>query len=223
MGEVKMKKPDKWSISALHCYEGCPRQYKAKYIKRMKDKPGPAAQRGLEIHMKAERYLDGQIRGLPRELENLAKHYRQLKKQKPLVELKMAVDKDWSPVSWTSGWCRGVVDAIVRQDDTMIVIDHKTGRIYEKHKEQAELYAALTSANSPVEEYHVEFWYIDQGETREWTFDIDDIRNIIDKYSDRASRMLTARRYPEKPGEFICKYCPDNSKRGGTCEGWRRV
>jgi hypothetical protein len=215
---------EQWSISKLHCYESCPRKFKEKYFNKIPDKPGPAAQRGNEIHAKAENYLGGKIRGLPRELERLGSQYRKLKKTKPLVEIKLAVDVDWNPVGWREGWARGIVDALTRVDDEMIIIDHKTGGIYEKHEEQAKLYACLTGAtDSECESFHVEFWYIDKGYTEVWDYNHVELIDIRGEFEDRANKMLSAKRFPQTPSLDACRWCPAASKKGGPCHGWKKV
>lgn len=213
-----------WSISSWGCFNTCPRQYKGKYLEGIRDKPGPAAQRGNMIHAKAENYLNGNIRGLPPELEKLRSNYTKLKKAKPLVEIPFAVNQAWKPVSWKKGWARGILDALVSIDVTMIYVDHKTGRIYDHHENQAEVYACLVHSNVPhMDEYHGEFWYTDQGEIITYTYAQGDIPDLKKKWTERANQVLTATRFPEKPTEFGCKYCPVSSKKGGPCHGWKKV
>jgi len=217
-------KDNKWSVSKLHCYESCPRKFQGKYHHKIKDKPGPAAQRGSEVHLKAENYLGGKIRGLPPELEKLGSQYRRLKKTKPLVEVEMAVDVNWKPVGWSKGWGRGIIDALTRIEDEMIIIDHKTGRIYDKHEEQAEVYALLVHAT--VEEanaFHVEFWYVDKTYTEVWDYTEKELLELRGSYEERVKKMLTAKKFPQTPSESACRWCPVSSKKGGPCNGWKKV
>ena len=214
---------NRWSPSRIKCYETCPRQYKGCYLEGIKSEPGPAAQRGLNIHAKAEHYLNGNIRGLPRELEPLAPQYRKLKKADPLVEIKLAVDENWIPVSWDKGWARGILDVLANVDGKIIIIDHKTGRIYDHHEEQGSVYACLVAANNEADNYHVEFWYIDHGEIRDYDYSAEEIPAIQESWTERVNRMFTAKRFPETPSEMACKWCPVSSKKGGPCHGWKKV
>lgn len=218
-----MKKKTSWSLSSVKCFESCPRMYEGKYLKGMKSKPGPAAERGLNIHARAESYLLGKIRAVPSELLKLKKPYINLKKSKPLVELKLAVNEAWKPTSWKIGWARGALDALTVIEDEIILIDHKTGQIYPSHEEQGEVYACLVSANTEADKYVAEFWYIDQGEIVPYEFDAKDIPDLKRKWTYKAKRVLTAKKYPATPSQFSCRYCPVSSKRGGPCREWRKV
>lgn len=222
----KTNRKNQWSISMLQAYESCHFKYKKKYIEYIPDKPGPAAKRGLEIHAKAEQYLNKNIRGLPPELFKLKREYQQLRKAEPLCELKLAVDVDWKPVSYKQGWGRGIVDALARAGHELVTIDHKTGRMYpDKHKEAAEVYACLVDATieESVDNYHVEFWYIDQGQILDWDFTPDEVAELREQYTERAMTMLTATRFPKMPSKSACQWCPASSKKGGTCHEWKKI
>lgn len=224
-----MSKPNNgvtpYSVSKIACYETCPRQYQGKYLQGIKDKPGPAAKRGNEIHLQAEHYLNGNIRGLPDSLKKLDREYKSLKRAKPLVELKLAVTEDWEPCGFfdDKAWARGVLDVVAQMEDEMIIIDHKTGRIYDYHVNQAEMYAALLAASTPSEYYNVEFWYTDQGETRNWEFSSDDIPGIRKKWDTKAKNIMSAKKFHQTPSDKACKYCPVATHRGGPCNGWKKV
>jgi len=221
MGKTK----ESWSVSAVQCFENCPHMYQGKYLLKMRSPPGPAASRGLEIHAKAEQFLLGNIRGMPNELSKLKDEYRALKRTKPLVELKLAVDVKWNPVSWSQGWCRGVLDVMTRLKEEMIIIDHKTGRIYDKHVDQAQVYALLAYANTPdASNYHVEMWYTDQGKTKHWDYTPAKLKGVRKSWEERVDRVLHATKFPKTPSKQACKYCPRNSKRlKGDCHGWKKV
>jgi hypothetical protein len=197
--------------------------FKGKYIQGMRDKPGPAAQRGINIHAKAEHYLNGNIRGLPPELKKLGKEYRNLKKTKPLVELKLAVSNKWTPVSWNKGWCRGILDVMTYEDPTCIIVDHKTGGVYDSHEEQGEIYACLAAANIDTDEYEVEFFYTDKGIIKSWSYTRKQVATLRNLWAARAEKMFAAKRFPETPSAQACKWCPVSSKRGGPCQGWKRI
>jgi CRISPR/Cas system-associated exonuclease Cas4 (RecB family) len=214
-----------WSVSKILLYEGCPRKFKSIHHSKKKQPSNPAMVRGETIHKKAEGFLTGRIRGLPNELSKLASHFRNLKKKKPLTELRIAVDKKWKITDWKKGWCRGVFDVIDREDDEAIVIDHKTGKVYEKHKSQAEVYACLASSTiEEAENFHIEFWYTDKGLTKEWDFRLNNIKSLKKKWTKKANQMMTATRFPATPNPFDCNYCSERSdKRGGTCHGWKKI
>jgi len=189
----------------------------------MHGKPGPAAMRGSEIHLKAEHFLSGSIRGLPTELKKLAPEYTALKKAKPMLELKLAVDNAWKPVNWDYSWGRGIVDALARKGDEMIIIDHKTGRIYQKHIDQAQVYACLTAANvEDAQEFQTEFWYTDWGQVREWHYTRKEVEEeLMPAFEERVMVMHTAKKFPKTPSQSACMWCPDRTDKGGKCREWR--
>ena len=219
-----MKKITSWSVSKIQTYLSCPRKFKENYLLGKPFKSSPAMERGNRIHAMAEHYLAGNIRGLPNELTKLRSHYQNLKKVKPMVELKLAVDSAWKVTGWNKGWCRGILDVIDRSENEMLVIDHKTGKVYDKHEEQGEVYACLAAATSrEIESVHVEFWYTDQGMTREFDYTLEEIKDLKKHWSGKAKKMLTATRYPETPSVEACRWCDASSAKGGRCEGWRSV
>lgn len=202
----------------------CPRKFKGIYIEGIKGEQSPMAARGEAIHAKAESFLLGRTRGLPPELNKLARQFRNLKKLKPMTEVAMGINESWEGVSYGAGWCKAKLDALARVDDEMIFVDHKTGRVYGTHEMQAEIYAIVVACNVPeAENYHGEFFYTDQGLTREWDFDHDHVEHLIEKYEAKVGEMHSATRFPIKPSHDACKFCPIRSDKWGRCQGWKKV
>jgi hypothetical protein len=220
------KKPRKtsWSYSAWAKYDKCPKLYDAVYNKGVREKESPASARGENIHNKAEQLLLGNIRGMPNELKHFDHEFKQLKKASAKPELELALDKNWKPVEFHDPkvWVRGKLDAGVALGTiTPAVVDFKTGKKYDSHEDQAEIYALMCFFNFPETQYlQVEFWYLDLDDSTIFNYTHKDVPWFQKKWKDNATRMLNGKSYPPKPGKH-CDWCHIRSDKGGTCEAWK--
>jgi len=224
-----LTKPRSWSLSAYKMFEACPRKYKYVKLEKRKEPTHPAAARGTAIHLKAEYFLKGEITGMPDELKAFSKELRALRKREALAEQKLAVDMDWKPIGFKSraAWLRGVVDAMDKDENEIVIIDFKTGRFYEGHAEQAEIYAVMAHHHLPqFENFHTEFWYLDTNKValpvREWEFHADQMEELTAKWHERGMKVSTAKRFPANPGG-ACKWCAFRSDKGGPCHAWKKA
>ena len=71
------KKSKRWSYSRWSKYHDCPAQYEWDYLLHPGKKiSSPAMERGLDIHKKAENFVNGKITGMPNELGYFASEFR---------------------------------------------------------------------------------------------------------------------------------------------------
>jgi len=228
VAEMK-KKLQAWSYSLYTTWKECPRKARYRAIDRVKTpaKPKPALERGIHIHKLAERYLLGDITGIPKELKFFDKEFRNLKKANPDPEKDVAVTRSWSPTTfddWNNVWCRAKLDAVVQDGKALHLIDFKTGRMYGTNKDQIELYVPLAAAHYPdVETIEVELWYLDQDDMPppvEYTKkSFPAIRKAWEK---RVKPMMNDTEFPATPSEQACKWCPYKTSEGGPCEEWMK-
>lgn len=217
-----------WSFSRWSVYDTCPFQARCKFIDKL---PEPeknwAADRGTILHKKAEHYVKGDIRGLPKELKIFGSEIKELKKMCATTEEDLAVTRNWSPTTyddWNNVWCRCNADVTVDQDEESTVIDYKTGKIYEdKHKEQGELMALLKMCHAPkIETVDVEFWYFDQDDVLNWEYSREgDFDKLKTKWEKRATKMSRDKKFiatPAKPGQPYCNWCNFGKSKGGPCK-----
>lgn len=219
------KYPTSWSVGKIGAYEDCPKKYEGKYVLRMPEPKSPAAARGDAIHKKAEKYIEGEgTRQVPKELIKLATLYRRLRRDGAMTEQRISVDSRWRLTTWTKGWCRGILDALGISLPRAEIVDHKTGRIYPKHKDQAEVYACIVAdVDEGIEYFDVKFAYTDKGVVRPWAFTRGEVMDLREVWAERAERTLSARRFPATPSESACRWCPRRSDKGGDCREWRKV
>ena len=134
-----------WSYSRWNLFDKCKTAFNM-YVHR-KDfnlppfKTNPAMERGNAIHAKAEQYVKGNIKGVPKELSCFKAEFNNLKKHKAVAEQDWWFDNKWNQIEyqdWNNVWLIAKSDAHLTLDDTAIVIDYKTGKVYDTHEQQAE-------------------------------------------------------------------------------------
>lgn len=229
---------------------GCPRKAKFKYLDGIKEPPGPALGRGNVMHKFAELYLlrerpsyakMADYQGpfctkaeyaayskewkeviLPRFKEGLD-HLRKMGAQ---AEEAWVFSKNWGEEvawnDWSRAWFRGKVDAFYLDGAAVHVIDFKTGKVREDHRQQLELYAICAFTLFDAEEVVSELWYFDQ--------DVPPVTEVFKKralpvlkkkWMAKVKPMLEDTEFKPAPG-FKCRWCfyrKDNAENGGgQCE-----
>ena len=198
-----------WSYSSLGAYKQCPHKWMYQRVVKMPEAPSYHLTRGNDIHKMAEEYLNGVIISLPPVLSKFAKEFEQLKANGAIAEQELCLDKDWKLVEdgWQKPetWLRLKIDATVQKHN--LVIDFKTGKQYDEHINQARLYANVyLLLNTDVEEVDVEFWYLDSGEVKGWTFLKTDLDFHINDWNSQVEEMHNDETFAPKPNKW-CKYC----------------
>lgn len=218
-----MSKPiTAWSYSRLSTYQKCPRQFKYKVVDRLPEPPNPAFEKGNRLDKMAESFVLGKITGMPKELRPFAKEMRELKRQMATPQHDLSVARNWSPsysTDWNRVWCRSKLDATVVHDRDAVVIDYKTGRIYEDaHEMQGKLYATCAFAHFPdVQTVDVEFWYFDQDATLPFSYERAEFDGLKKYWEKAVLPMFRDRRYEPNPGD-ACLWCPFSKSKNGPCE-----
>lgn len=213
-----------WSYSRLTTWEECPMQYKYYYIEKLPGSrpPSPAGSRGSEIHKKAELYLLNELKLYPPELQKVSAHAMMLKAKKAKPEVKLAVKEDWTPVDYDSPdvYFRCIIDVHYHEETVCHVQDWKTGKVYDSHADQLEIYVAVAAAHAPPEttEYRSRPIYIDQGfvaTPKVVTPDrVKPIRLLLDGRIRNAEADTI---FPTRAGQH-CKWCDYSSRHGGPCQ-----
>lgn len=213
-----------WSYSRYADYKQCPLRFKLKHIERRKEPGSPAMQRGSEIHTEGELYLKAKKR--PRKVPDSYRHFKEEMEQlhglKPLVEQQWGFTQSWTPTGWFGGdtWLRIICDVVVLYDDnTVDLIDFKTGRKYDTNEEQVELFSAAPFIKYPeVQEVQTRLWYLDQETDNEVlrTYTRADYENIRKAWEKKIVPMFKDKRFAPTPNEK-CRWCAFAKNRGGPC------
>lgn len=215
------KKITSWSYSRYSTYTKCPFKAKCKFIDKLPDPGGAAMERGNTIHKLAEDYTLGKVKKLPPELKLFKDQFEELKRSKPQVEQTWAFTKDWLKTvynDWQNCALRIKTDAACVDGDTLYIIDHKTGKVYDDNKEQLELYAAGGGLWFPkVKKIITQLWYLDSGDLKEQSFKASDTPALRKEWDKRVEPMLNDTRFAPKPSHE-CRWCPFSKSKGGPCK-----
>lgn len=216
-----------WSYSRYKDHVQCPRYAHWKHIlKKPQRPPGPAMQRGRDIHKDAEDFVRGAVRRLPPTLKIFAGQFSELRKKKAIAEGKWAVTRKWQVTEYfnmAAAWLRVVLDAHYCPTRTLArVIDYKTGRMYDDYGDQLELYAATGFAHYPnADECETQIWYLDQplgkDNPRTKTFRRSQMAGIQRKWNAKVIPILTDRKFVPRPGNY-CGRCDFSKRNGGECQ-----
>lgn len=189
------------SYTSLKAFEDCPRHFYARFIeKSIKFQTSPALEKGRAVHEALEREVRD---GTPSGVWTPPGLMQRLRKGKAQAEVKLAVDRDWKPVSFwdKTAMLRGAIDVDLQVGSMGLMVDWKTGQI-RPDEAQADTYAALkrTYGADEVTFYWV---YVDQGATRATVPDRDAQRRVQEKID----RVEAAQAYPPIH-HYACRWCP---------------
>lgn len=212
----------KHSNSSLQTFAQCALKWKFKYKDQLPDKSGPAADRGSTIHKQIELFFKANS-DLPQEALHFGQFLTGLKSSAQCMpEISISVDKDWSLVEENSesAWMRGVLDLVVLSKDRVAVYDWKTGKIYDKHSEQAKLYGLLALAKYPeVAHVDIYFVYLDQKTSKPFIVHRKNSDSDRKFFEDKVSQVELAIQhdmFPAQP-QFLCRYCAYSRANKGPC------
>jgi len=224
-----------WSYSRLVKYEECPRSVYYLYVeKRGIGEKSEAMLRGLAAHEECASIYSGE----PFKMKDsvLSQEWR----------LKLAAQReDWHPdleaelqVAYNALWQRRkwfdkdvafrcAFDGFAYAYGTDIAIfEHKTGKPYHSHRDQAELYACVAHKMHPeADGVTVNIQYLDLPVSRaptvhSWTAAElivgHEGKPLINKWIQRANVMLADRDFPMRAGPQ-CRYCQFRGEVGGPC------
>ena len=217
----KIKKITQWSYSRWSCYDQCPRKAKYKYIDGLSEPSNAAMDRGTRIHLLAQHYVEKKLDPLPKELKLFTKQFKNLRAmQNVACELEWGFTKKWEQCEWDvkSTWARIKTDAIAVDQMHALIVDYKTGRIYEGHEKQTGLYALAGFLLHPfVESITTQLWYLDQDATTEHSYSREEVGPIMQVWADRLRPMFNDTQFPAKPNPF-CNNCHFRKANLGPCE-----
>jgi CRISPR/Cas system-associated exonuclease Cas4 (RecB family) len=234
---IPIKKITAWSFSRFGDYSQCPAKAKYKHIDRLKEPKNEAMDRGIMVHLLAERFIKGEIPAkVPPELklfEAKFKHLREMHKkisQSMIVEQQWAMTSDWQETSWQD-WANCAVriklDCAFHEDDeTLVIVDFKTGKFREDKNEeylaQLELYAlAALLFHDHIQVAKPELWYLDQGviypsAKDQITYTRADIPRLKKVWEKRVAPMLSDTVFAPRPNN-LCRFCHFRKDNSGPC------
>ena len=210
-----------WSYSRYGLWKQCPFKAKLQYIEKLKEPSSPALENGIKVHSELESYLKGDLAEVPLCSHKLKGYMTSLKEAKPHSELEVAFNTNWQPVEWFSkdAWVRIKIDALVKTEKAVKVIDFKTGKIRDTYGDQLELYALTGLLMFPsAEQAETELAFVDHGKVVEGTiWARDSLEELRALWMDRVSPMLEDTHFEATPNAY-CFNCSFSKKKGGPCK-----
>jgi len=202
-----------WSPSRLSTFEQCPKKAYFEYVRKLKSPSGAAAVEGSRIHELAAQYLTGALPELPSELNVFADEFRALRSsgRELHCEQQHAFTSAMKSTGWFDKdvWLRVVFDVLYSDGKTLVIIDHKTGKVRDKDLAQLELYAHTGFVLHPtVEEVVTRLWYLKDsiGIEYEVIYKREEMPRLWDSWVERAAVMLTETQFPARTSP-LCRWC----------------
>lgn len=208
-----------WSLSKLTTFEQCAAKGNYRYNEKLPEEKGGAAQRGIDKHKIVELYLTTpESVELPPELLFYKGFFDDVRKVKSYAEYKIALNENWEPCEWDTGWARCVLDLLILEgEESATIYDWKTGKIYPEHEDQKDLYAAFVLCAFPkvqnVRAIHV---YLDLARNREKLYWRGMVDGIKERWARRAAAVANLVEFIPNPS-FMCRYCSFSRFKGGPC------
>ena len=218
---IKEIKPvSTWSYSRFQCYDQCPFKFKLRYIDKRPEPESSQMARGTAIHLLAQEFVEGKTKKIPTELRIFKSQFSMLREAKAQCEGEWGFNVQWEPTAWMAKdvWLRVKCDAIYQKaPGHYVVVDHKTGRIYEGHKDQLQLYALATFLKFPDAQLVTsQDWYLDQDAMTEANYERNDMTFIREHWETCTRPMFKDTIYPAKPG-WACRFCHFRKSNSGIC------
>lgn len=210
-----------WSLSRFGDYDKCPAFAKFKHLEKRKEPDSPAMARGTEVHKQAERAVNSSKAAIPPALKLFAKEFKAARKHKPFTEQQWAFNAQWQETDWfgANAWVRVIVDLGWHQvrENLLNIVDHKTGKMREEHRDNMSLYAIGGFIKFPrVERVKASFWYLDHGKAVDIEYDRDELAGMQRDWERAVRPMLTDTQFKPTPGAY-CRWCPFSKAKGGPC------
>lgn len=208
-----------YSYSAISTYKKCPAKYNFAYNRRLPRGPaGPAAQRGLRLHQSVENLLLGKTDTLDSEIEHYEDFFKSLRDIGAEPETKWGVTDDWQQCGFDdeAARLRGIVDIRLPLDGSVALYELKTGKVYEEHMQQMNMYATVELAKGDTKEVQVIATYLDQNTTKDITY----TASMLNEYKamwNRTMDMIDAEHNWMANPQFSCKWCDYRKDNGGPC------
>lgn len=218
-----------WGYTRVQDHLKCPAFAKYKHLDRLPEPEGDALVRGSRIHELAQVFSQQTARTkCPEELETFEAEFRELQKvakaRRLFCEAQWAFDRDWNVSDWFKGaWVRAVVDAhyVRPEDETVVVIDYKTGKVNEAHLGQLSLYGLCGLMRYPdARQAEVQLWYLDHGVLRPDPMQVytrAEVPKLRKEWEAKAKPLLSDKRFAPKPSRN-CTWCTYSKAKGGPCK-----
>lgn len=208
------------SYSSIALYRKCPAQFEWNYVLGNKTPPGPAADRGTELHLLLEDFFKGKTPYPSKNpvLKPWQRYMEALTIYTPTAETEYCVHRDWTKADYEdpNAWVRGKADLACNQGVVRHLYDWKSGRVYPDHEAQGDMYMAMEQGD--YERYCTVFVYLDIP-----LHTVPRYRTLEDRDRERKKIDLIVQtinedtEYKPTPSHNSCHYCKRSWRAGGPC------
>lgn len=217
---VVKPKPFAWSYSKLKNFESCARRHnEIDLLKNFKEDESENLVWGNSLHKAMAKALANGA-DLPITMRKYQPYVDLAKRLAAAgemgVELKLAVDRQFNPVTFFDGsaWFRGIADVLFRVGPVAVVWDWKTGKVLEDSV-QLGLTATMIFANHPeITSVRSTFVWIGNDATTEEKWTRADMPRLWGELMPRVKRLEQAYltgEYDPTPSGLCKRYCPVSS------------
>lgn len=199
----------KQSPTSLQKFVTCPKQYEATYItKESVFQPNDHAKFGTLVHSAIEDYLTKGTT-LPNILSKLAPTLDKMGAVLAEAETKLGVDKEGNATSYSKGYQRCVVDAILtKKDETMVVcIDWKTGKKRDAQIQHDFIKKCAAAKYPKAKEIITLFVYLFKGESDRQVYKRGDALLSLDRHMNDLAIAYANNSFPPKPSGLCKQWC----------------
>ena len=204
------------SASRMHRIMACPASFHLEN-QMPPEPPNPAAERGTHIHELAEKMFAGATAFDNESGDDLdiassyVSYVDKLRTHSRKFHIEMSVTEALKTVHTSLG---GTADAVIVKDNTLHVVDLKTGRVIVKAEENVQLltYAlgVAIKLNAPLDDINVEMHIWQPGNVHSWTVPGTRLRQHATDVK-RAALIAEQPNMPANPTPDGCKSCKAKS------------
>ena len=224
------------SYSQWNTYNDCPFKWKAKYQLGVKGSPpGPAAERGTNIHNMIEFFIRGKSQFLPWDevggiskvpalgrqhpLDGVVRRIRDWPNGEKYVEKKVGFNMDWDPYPYADDLTAFITifDAATAARGIVEIAEWKSGKPKASYADQRLLYALAAHRIWLPKEVIVTTYYVDMtSDAQRIRVPEASVKPLMDLWSGRRQTMMNDKIHAPRPNDG-CKWCDARRSAGGPC------
>ncbi len=215
-----MNKLNAWSYSRYSQYKRCPFKAKCIYVDKLPMPESPAMNRGLEIHSMFENFLVNKKSKISPKFSFMRKIINDFRNFEAKAEEEIAYTRLWQLTGWfdKDAWLRVKTDVgFFLEDSWRIAVDYKTGKEWDDHRDQSDLYALSEFQRFEPQKVDVRFIYVDIPKTVTYEYDISEFDMLKKIWNTRGEKMTRDKVFKPRPGGH-CRRCTFSKHVNGPCK-----
>lgn len=205
-----------YSYTSISMWHKCPSMFDFRYNKKIKQAKSAAAARGTDTHSKIEDFLVGKNE-MPPDVAFGLHIINDMKQRGFQAERQFTVNEKWEPVPYGDGaLITSFVDSCLEEPDRVSMGEWKTGKVYDNHAEQRDIYLTMALSSTLVEEASIHTIYLDAGKVTKETMVRENLEAAQAQWMDKLEPVRADSFYSPRPGQH-CKWCSYARSKLGPC------